>query len=66
MKHKYKTLPRKLKGIAKGLEISGFGIVEYSIRNESGPMIALQDQAYYVPGLPTDFCIIPPQGIHTS
>ena len=29
-------------------------------------MIALQAQAYYVPGLPTDFCIIPPQGIHTS
>ena len=30
-----KKLPRKLKGIAKGLEISGFGIVEYFIRSES-------------------------------
>ena len=37
--------PRNLKGIAKGLEISGFGIVEYSDRSESGPMIALRDQA---------------------
>ena len=30
-----KAFPRKLKGIAKGLEISGFGIVEYSVRSES-------------------------------
>ena len=29
-------LPRKLKGIAKGLEIFGFGIVEYFFRSESG------------------------------
>ena len=29
-------------------------------------MIALQDQAYYVPGLPKDLCIIYPQGICTS
>ena len=28
-----KKFPRKLKGIAKGLEISGFGIVEYSVRS---------------------------------
>ena len=28
-----KTFPRSLKGIAKGLEISGFGIVEYSVRS---------------------------------
>ena len=61
-----KTFPRNLKGISKGLEISGFWIVEYSIRSESGCMIALQDQAYYVPGLPKDLRIIYPQGIFTS
>ena len=61
-----KTSPRNIKGIAKGLEISGFGIVEYSVRSETGHMIALRDQAYYVPGLPKDLRIIYPQGIHTS
>ena len=54
------TFPRNLKGIAKGLEIYGFGIVEYSVRSESERMIALQDQAYYVPGLPKDLRIISP------
>ena len=54
-------LPRNLKGIAKGLEISGFGIVEYSVRRDSGSMIALRAQAYYVPGLPKDLHIISPQ-----
>ena len=58
-----KKSPRRLEGIAKGLEISGFGIVEYSVRSEIGRMIALQDQAYYVPGLPKDLRIIYPQGI---
>ena len=29
-------------------------------------MIALRAEAYYVPGLPKDFRIISPQGIHTS
>ena len=58
--------PRNIKGIEKGLEISGFGIVEYSVRGESGLMIALQAQAYYVPGLPKDLRIIYPRGIHTS
>ena len=29
-------------------------------------MIALRAQAYYVPGLTKDLCIIPPQGIYTS
>ena len=58
-----KKFPRKLKGIVKGLEISGFGIVEYSVRSESGRMIALLDQAYYVPGLPKDLRIISPQCI---
>ena len=61
-----KTFSRKLKGIAKGLEIYGYGIVEYSVRSESGHMIALWDQAYYVPGLPKDLRIISPQGISTS
>ena len=61
-----KKFPRKLKGIAKGIEISGFGIVEYSVRSKSGRMIALRDQAYSVPGLPKYLPIISPQGIHTS
>ena len=29
-------------------------------------MIALRAEAYYVPGLPKDLRIIPPQGIFTS
>ena len=61
-----KTFPRKLKGIAKGLEIYGFGIVEYSVRSESGSMIALRAQAYYVPGLPNNLRIISPQVICIS
>ena len=61
-----RKFPRRLKVIAKGLEISGFGIVEYSVRSESGSMIALRDQAYYVPGLPKDLRIISLQGICTS
>ena len=52
VKLEHKKFPRKLKGIAKGLEISGFGIVEYSVRSESGSMIALRAQAYYVPAKP--------------
>ena len=60
------TFPRKLKCIAEGLEISGFGIVEYSVRSKSGRIIELQDQAYYVPGLPKYLRIISPQGISTS
>ena len=66
MNLEYKTFPRKLKVIAKGIEISGFGIVEYSVRSDSGCMIALRDQAYYVPRLPKDLHIFSPQGIHTS
>ena len=66
MKLEEKTFPRNIKVIAKGLEISGFGIVEYSVRSESGHMIALQAQEYYVPGLPKDLRIIFPQGICTS
>ena len=66
MKLGEKKLPINIKGIAKGLEISGFGIVEYSVRGESGRMIVLRDQAYYVTGLPKDLRIIYPQGIHTS
>ena len=55
-----KTLPRKLKGIVKGLAISGFGIIEYSVRSKSERMITLRAQAYYVPGSPKDMCIIYP------
>ena len=66
LKLEEKKFPRKLKGIANGLEISGFGIVEYSVRSEIGRMIALRDQAYYVPGLPKDLRIISPQGIQIS
>ena len=58
--------PRKLKGTAKGLEIYEFGIFEYSVRSESGRIIKLRYQAYYVPGLPKDLRIISPQGICTS
>ena len=61
-----KTLPRKIKGTTKGLEISGFRIVKYSIRSESGCTIVLRDQAYYVPGLPKYLRIISTQGIHTT
>ena len=61
-----KTSPINLKGIAKGFQIYGFGIVEYSVRSESGSMIALRAQAYYVPGSPKDLRIIYPQGISTS
>ena len=55
-----KKFPRKLKCIAKGIEISGFGIVDYSVRSGSGRMIALRDQSYYVPGLAKDLRIISP------
>ena len=65
MKLEDKTFPRNLKGISKSLEISGFGIVEYSVRSKSGRMIALRDQVYCVPGLPKYLRIIYPQGIHT-
>ena len=58
-----KVFPRNIKGIAKGLEIYGFGIVEYSVRSESERIIALRDQEYYVPGLPNYLRIISPQFI---
>ena len=61
-----KSFPRKLRGIAKSLEIYGFGIVEYSFSSESGRMIALWDQASNVPGLSKYLRIIYPQGICTS
>ena len=66
MKLEEKTTPRNFKVIEKGIEIYGFGIVEYSVRSESGCMITLRDQAYYVPGLPKDLRIIYPQGIRKS
>ena len=61
-----KKFPRNLKGIAKSIEIYGFGIVEYSVRSKSGRMIALRAQPYYVPALPKNLRIISPQGICTS
>ena len=66
MKLEENMSPGNLKGIEKGLDIYGFGIVKYSVRSESGRMIVLRDKAYYVPGLPKDMRIIPPQGICTS
>ena len=60
------TFPRNIKGIEKGLDISGFGIVEYSVRSESVCIIALWDKYFYVPGLPKDLGIISPQSIRTS
>ena len=60
------VFPRNIKGITKGLEIHGFGIVEYSFRSENGHMIALRARVDYVTGLPKHLCIISPQGIHTS
>ena len=59
------TFPRNLKGIAKGLDISGFGIVRYSVRSESVRMISFRAKEYYVPGLPKYLRIISPQGICT-
>ena len=59
MKLEEKKFPRKLKGIAKGLEISGFGIVEYSVRSESARMIALRAPEYYVPSFPKDLRSFP-------
>ena len=46
-----KMLPKHIKGISKGIDATGFGIVEYSVRSESGNIIALRDLAYYVPVL---------------
>ena len=66
MKLEEKTLPRKLKGVAKGLEIYGFGVVEYSVRSEIGGMIALRSQEHCVHRLPKNLRIIYQQGIRTS
>ena len=56
----------KLKGIDEGLDIYGFGIVEYSVRSEIGRMIALWSQSYYVPEITNDLRIIYSQVICTS
>ena len=47
-----KTSSRNIKGTAKCIEIYGFGIVKYYVRSESGRMIEIRDQAYYVSGIP--------------
>ena len=49
-----RKLPRNIKIIAKGFEISGFGIVGYYARSENGHMITIWDQEYSVTGLPKD------------
>ena len=59
-------LPINIEETAKGIEIYGFGIVEYYIRSERGRMIVLRDQEYYVPRLPKYFCIIYPKIICIS
>ena len=61
-----KKLPINPKSIAKSFEIYGFCIVGYYIRSESRFMIALQAQAYYVPGSQNDLCVVSPQDIHKS
>ena len=66
MKLEENMSPIKLKCIEKGLAISGFGVVENSVRSESGRIIVLRDQAYDVPGLPKDLRIIFSQGISKS
>ena len=43
-----------------------FSIFKYSVRSESGRIIVIQDQSYYVPVLPNSLQIIYPQGICTS
>ena len=60
LKPEEKIFPINLKCISKGPEIYGFGIVEYCVRSESGRIIALRAQAYYVTGLPTYLRIIYP------
>ena len=66
MKLEEKTSSRNIKGTAKCIEIYGFGIVEYYVRSESGRMIALRAQAYYLLGLPNYLCIIYPRRVRTS
>ena len=57
---------KNIEGISKGLDISVFGIVEYSVSSKIGYVIVLRDQAYYDPGLPKDLDIIHPEGICAS
>ena len=59
-------IPRKIKGVARIIEIYGSGIVKYYFRSESVCMIKLWNQAYYGPGLPKDLHIISPQFVCTS
>ena len=58
--------PRNIKMISKGLDISGLGVVDYYFRSESGIIIVLQYQSYYVTGLPNSLHIIFPQGVFIS
>ena len=60
------TSSKNLKDIDEGLDMSVFGIFKYYIRSESGRMIALQSQTYYVLGILKSLRIISPKGICTS
>ena len=63
MDREKRIFPRKMKVIAKGIEIYGSGIFEYSVRSEDIRIIVILDQAYYVPGLTNYLRIISPQVI---
>ena len=58
VKLEYHIFKRNIRSITKGLAVSGFGIVQYSVRIEIGRMIELQTQVYYIYGLPKDLHII--------
>ena len=62
----YKIYPINIKGIDKFLDIYGFSIVEYSVRSESGRIIMIPNQKYYVPRLLEYLFIISPKVILTS
>ena len=56
-----KTFRRNIKVVAKGPDIYAFGIVDCRFISESGHIIVLWYQAYYVPGLPKYLRILPLQ-----
>ena len=66
MDREKRIFPRKMKVIAKGIEIYGSGIFEYSVRSEDIRIIVILDQAYYVPGLTNYLRIIYPQVVCTK
>ena len=66
MEHEDNILPRKIEGIAKGLDIPGSWVIEYYVRSKSGCIISLRDKGYYFTGLPKDLHTIFSQDICTS